>query len=381
MNGNDILNGMEHIDPKLIESAEKIKPHRSRKPWRFAAAAALFLCLAVAGAMLLKQDKPEPKPTETSSAAPSSDGIFINTALPLKFGFVSCYTNPRHEENPGSEDNLYGVMDSDGNVVIEPSYSNAVPLSKDTFAVSSNENGKTFMSMIDKSGKTIIPWFEGTVWGVDEDGGKPIAIVAPEYGKTYIVDMSGKRLLDIDFDNVLMPITTRRHILEAYNTERAYYISYGGEIIAELPANKVVLDPFGEGKGGTVVACMYKVPEEGNSCILYGLYDSSSGRELVPCSRKEGFAINEDRFVLKDTCLIGPDYDDFAAIYDKNGNVICDGGEYQDIIFGYGNSNGVGVILKPSESTGTADLKSYVIDADGNKLSEELDYLTATDES
>ena len=26
MNGNDILNGMEHIDPKLIESAEKIKP-------------------------------------------------------------------------------------------------------------------------------------------------------------------------------------------------------------------------------------------------------------------------------------------------------------------------------------------------------------------
>ena len=66
MNGNDILNGMEHIDPKLIESAEKIKPHQSRKPWRFAAAAALFLCLAVAGAMLLKQDKPEPKPTETS---------------------------------------------------------------------------------------------------------------------------------------------------------------------------------------------------------------------------------------------------------------------------------------------------------------------------
>ena len=49
MNGNDILNGMEHIDPKLIESAEKIKPHRSRKPWRFAAAAALFLCLAESG--------------------------------------------------------------------------------------------------------------------------------------------------------------------------------------------------------------------------------------------------------------------------------------------------------------------------------------------
>ena len=350
MNGNDILNGMEHIDPKLIESAEKIKPHQSRKPWRFAAAAALFLCLAVAGAMLLNQDKPEPKPTETSSAAPSSDGIFINTALPLKFGFVSCYTNPRHEENPESEDNLYGVMDSDGNVVIEPSYSNAVPLSKDSFAVSSNENGKTYSSMIDKSGKTIIPWFEGAVWGVDEDGGKPIAIVAPEYGKTYIVDMSGKRLLDIDFDNVLMPITTRRHILEAYNTERAYYISYGGEIIAEFPANKVVLDPFGECKGSTVIACMYKVPEAGKSSILYGLYDSSSGRELVPCSRKEGYPINEERFVLKDTCLIGPEYDDFAAIYDKSGNVICGGGKYQDIDFTYGSSYGIGFAISPTET-------------------------------
>ena len=30
MNGNDILNGMEHIDPKLIESAEKIKPQIGR---------------------------------------------------------------------------------------------------------------------------------------------------------------------------------------------------------------------------------------------------------------------------------------------------------------------------------------------------------------
>ena len=142
--------------------------------------------------------------------------------------------------------------------------------------------------------------------------------------------MSGKRLLDIDFDNVLM-LLQHGGIFGSYNTERAYYISYGGEIIAELPANKVVLDPFGECKGSTVIACMYKVPEAGNSSILYGLYDSSSGRELVPCSRKEGFAINEDRFVLKDTCLIGPDYDDFAAIYDRNGNVICDGGEYQDI--------------------------------------------------
>lgn len=48
MNGNDILNGMEHIDPKLIESAEKssrteaenlgVLPQRRRSfsasPWR-----------------------------------------------------------------------------------------------------------------------------------------------------------------------------------------------------------------------------------------------------------------------------------------------------------------------------------------------------------
>ena len=138
--------------------------------------------------------------------------------------------------------------------------------------------------------------------------------------------------------------------MEAYNTERAYYISYGGEIIAEFPANKVVLDPFGECKGSTVIACMYKVPEAGKSSILYGLYDSSSGRELVPCSRKEGYPINEERFVLKDTCLIGPEYDDFAAIYDKSGNVICGGGKYQDIDFTYGSSYGIGFAISPTET-------------------------------
>ncbi len=309
----------------------------------------------------------EPTTNPNVSANVGTKVIFANTALPLNFGFVSCYTNPQGEENADNSENLYGIMDSEGNVVVEPRYAKAFPLSRETFAISTIKENETFSSMIDSNGKTIIPSFKGEIISVCHEDTAKIAIVAPKGGRSYIVDMSGKRLLDRDFKTIYVATETRPDLLEAFTDEYAYYISLDGELIAEFPANKVVLDPFGECKGSTVIACMYKVPEAGNSSILYGLYDSSSGRELVPCSRKEGYPINEERFVLKDTCLTGPDYDDFAAIYDKNGNVVCDGGKYQDIDFTYGSSYGIGFAISPT------DTYYNVINTDGKAVGGKYD--------
>ncbi len=288
-------------------------------------------------------------PSDTAATAEMTQ-LFKNKDKEFDYGYIACYANPQNDENPDNPDNLYGIMDSQDKVIVKPKYDTVSPLSRDTFITDTMRDGKVYSSLIGRNDKVIIPEFIGEIVTVSDDKEVPLAIIRPEKGKNYIVDASGKKVIDIDFDSVYLPIETRRHVLSAYTAERAYYISYGGEIIAEFPANKVVLDPFGECKGSTVIACMYKVPEAGKSSILYGLYDSSSGRELVPCSRKEGYPINEERFVLKDTCLIGPEYDDFAAIYDKSGNVICGGGKYQDIDFTYGSSYGIGFAISPTET-------------------------------
>lgn len=329
------------------------------------ALAAGVLCFAGCGG-----DAEAPSDPSTTAAA---EQIFVNTARRLAFGLVSCYTNPQGEENADNPENLYGIMDSDRRVIVEPKYAEAFPVSPDNYAIVTVKDGETYSSMINADGKAVVPSFKGEIKAVCHDDTADIAIIEPQGGRAYIVDMSGKKLLDRDFGSIYT--AERQDMLQAFDDAKAYYISLDGKMIAELPANKPVLDPFGTGKGGTVLACVYDKPESGNPSILYGLYDSASGREIVPCTRKGGYAISENRFVLKDTNDMGPDYDTFAAIYDKDGKVICADGEYQDIIFDSGNTSGVGVTLKQPQGSETSELKYYVIDVDGKKLSQALDQM------
>ena len=335
--------------------------------------AVLSLCaLCLASCEYDKNNNLDSAITANIPADNKTNGVFINKVQPLKFGFVSCYTNPQKEENLENEENLYGIMDSEGNVIIEPKYNNAFPVSSETFAIITVKDGELYSSMIDGEGKSIIPSFKGEIVTVCHEDNATIAIIEPQGQKSYIVDMTGKKLFDNDFNSVYLAAETKQNVLEAYTDECAYYISLDGKIIAEFPANKPVPDPFGVSKSNTVIFCCYS-PKKIESRILYGLYDTKSGREIVPCTRQNGFAINEDRFVLKDTSALGPDYDDFAAIYDKDGNIICDGGKYQDIIFSYGHSWGVGVTIKPTEDNMSSEVKYYQIDINGNVLSEALD--------
>lgn len=341
--------------------------------------AVLSLCvLCLASCEYSKNNNLDSAITANIPAHNKINDVFVNKVQPLKFGYVSCYTNPQKEENLENEENSYGIMDSKGNVIIEPKYANAFPVSRETFAISTIESGEIYSSMIDGEGKSIISSFKGEIVTVCHEDNATIAIIEPHGKKSYIVDMTGKKLFDRDFNSVYLATETRQNVLEAYTDESAYYISLDGKIIAEFPANKPMLDPFGDGKGGTVIACCY-LPEKSEGRIFYGLYDSKSGREIVPCTRQNGFAINEDRFVLKDTSALGPDFDDFAAIYDKDGNIICDDGKYQDIIFSYGSSFGVGVTIKPTEDRMDSEVKYYRIDADGNALSEALDSMPELD--
>ena len=111
------------------------------------ALAAGVLCFAGCGG-----DAEAPSDPSTTAAA---EQIFVNTARRLAFGLVSCYTNPQGEENADNPENLYGIMDSDRRVIVEPKYAEAFPVSPDNYAIVTAKDGETYSSMIDADGKKL----------------------------------------------------------------------------------------------------------------------------------------------------------------------------------------------------------------------------------
>lgn len=279
--------------------------------------------------------------TEGNSDKIRTDNIFISTSKDkLKFGYVSCYTNPQGIENEDNEENLYGVAGANGTIILEPNYKEAYPVNESVFAVKIEKNGKAV---------AVLRYAEGGYVLVNEAGNKTIS-------KTF------ENVYATDFN---------QNILQAFDSNNAYFVSNEGKIIVTLPKNQIVADPFSvQSDSASVVISACYAPEKYGQSIVFGIYDRSEKKEIVPCSRSYGYAISPTRFVLEDIDYMGLDLDGFAAIYDEKGNTVCASGSYQEIIFTYGASRGIGVRLVVDN--GETALKYWIIDANGSKLSAEL---------
>lgn len=175
---------------------------------------------------------------------------------------------------------------------------------------------------------------------------------------------------DKTFENIYAT-DFNQNILQAFDSNNAYFVSNEGKIIVTLPKNQIVADPFSvQSDSASVVISACYAPEKYGQSIVFGIYDRSEKKEIVPCSRSYGYAISPTRFVLEDIDYMGLDLDGFAAIYDEKGNTVCASGSYQEIFFTYGASRGIGVRLVVDN--GETALKYWIIDANGSKLSAEL---------
>lgn len=315
----------------------------------------------------------ETENTKNANINSKEKNVFISPVRALKFGYVSCYTNPQDIQDEENEENLYGVATSDGKIVLEPKYKEAYPINESVFAVKFDENGKTLSTMVDKDGKPLVDAFEGEVEPVFEDQNDAVSILRYYKDKCVLVDEKGSKILNKEFTNVF-GTDFNQNFLEAYDENNAYFISNYGKIIATFPKNEIVADPFSDlpNDAETVIAACYSPDKYGQS-IRFGIYNKSTKEIIVPCERNFGYAINSTRFVLQDVNYMGLDLDGFAAIYDEKGNVICNSGTFQEIDFEPQQTVGVGIQLTMDHDSGETALKYWKIDTDGNKLSDALD--------
>ncbi len=372
MKSDKLLDAMGNLNDEILLDAKKGRSPSSAVQKRIIAAAAVFLILVVAGVAgkrVVGIISAEPTAvTEASGVTVDKEKVFIAPAGALKFGYVSCYTNPQGIADEESEDNLYGVADAKGDIILEPNYKEAYPINESVFAVKLEKGEKILATIVDKTGKELITAFDGEVEPLFENNGKAVAVLRYAKGGCVLVNETGGKIIDKSFDNVYAT-DFNQNILQAFDENNAYFISNEGKIIVTLPKNEIVADPFSvQPESETVVISACYAPESYGQSIVFGIYDKTAKREIVSCSRSYGYAINSNRFVLEDIDWLGLDIDGFAAIYDEKGNVVCASGVYQEIVFTYGASHGTGVCL--IDNNGETSLKYWSIDADGNKISE-----------
>ena len=149
-----------------------------------AACIAVVVSIDFASEYLVKKSiAPEviPKPTENVSATllPAYNGktLFISKEVENQGDYVTCYVNDTDEENPYNENNSYGVMTTQGEIVVPPVYSNAYAVSENCFVVEKrNEKHETVSALTDSEGNILFDFFRGYFRPVPYKVGKKFPI-------------------------------------------------------------------------------------------------------------------------------------------------------------------------------------------------------------
>lgn len=291
--------------------------------------------------------------------------------------FRTCYVNEKDEKNPDNESNRFGVVDAEGRIVLSPKYDKAYAAGENCFVVERHNEGYLEAALVDKEGNIIFEYFRGSINPVFYGKTVYVLIVDTLNGNDYLIDTSGKKTLNIDFEDVSPAHTTdwdgyaSDEAVRGISNGKYYLINYKGEIVHVFGEEPTVKESFGEGFSLTAAYRHYS----GNyKTLLFGVNDEN-GEEIIPCEYPTLY-FTGDRFVCRqgDEQGLGPH--DVVVIYDTQGNIVCEGGKYSLVTIDYGAETGIGVDF--NETVWDDDLMAsvggiWVIDKNGNKLSDEYD--------
>lgn len=371
---------------KKREEYNKKRGERVNRIIRITAAAASFAVVAGVGVYFSRQMKkplpPEIEPkaaqssTVTATREPAYNGkpVFISKEIENQGDYVTCYINDSNEENPYNASNSYGVMTAQGEIVVPPVYNKAYAVNDNCFVVEKrNENDDVVSALTDSEGNILFDYFRGYFRPIWYGPDAYVLITETSGGKDWVIKTDGTPAIDIGFDNLTYAYTAGAPhgfendelILGIYNNE-IYVISYRGEIkgvYGEEPQIKKAL-----GNGFNLTAAYVRE----RKTIGLGVC-GDAGNEIIPCEY-DALYFTGDRFVARNGSNMGLDPHDVAVIYDTQGNVVCEGGIYLDIIFEYGAETGVGIVLGEWDDEKMLSIGGcWVIDKNGNKLSGEYD--------
>lgn len=381
------MNKYELRAEAVLKKREEYFEERRQKVNRtikITAAAACVAVIAGVGMALNNQMKrtlpPEisPRPSENSTLtatigqAYNGKTVFISKEVKNQGDYVTCYVNDANEENPYNEKNSYGVMSAKGEIVVPPVYNKAFAVSENCFVVEKrNENHDTVSALTDSEGNVLFDYFRGYIRAIPYGEDVFVLIAEGVDGKDILLKTDGTPAIGIEFENLTYAHTASiphgferdEFIFGIYNNE-IYLISYKGEIKGVYGEKPKIKKSLGNGLNLTAA---FK-----DKTLLLGACDDA-GNEIVPCGYNSLY-FTGDRFVARNGSNMGLDHHDVAVIYDTQGNLVCESGVFLDIIFEYGAETGVGISMGEWSDEKMVTLGGcWVIDKNGNKLSDEYD--------
>lgn len=381
------MNKYELRAEAVLKKREEYFEERRQKVNRtikITAAAACVAVIAGVGMALNNQMKrnlpPEisPRPSENSTLtativqAYNGKTVFISKEVKNQGDYVTCYVNDENEENPYNEKNSYGVMSAKGEIVVPPVYNKAFAVSENCFVVEKrNENHDTVSALTDSEGNVLFDYFRGHIRAIHYGEDVFVLIAEGVEGKDILLKTDGTPAIGIEFENLTYAHTASiphgfendEFIFGIYNNE-IYLISYKGEIKGVYGEKPKIKKTLGNGLNLTAA---FK-----DKTLLLGACDDA-GNEIVPCEYNS-LNFTGDRFVGRRGANQGLDPHDVAVIFDTQGNLVCESGVFLDIIFEHGAETGIGIAMGEWSDEKMVTLGGcWVIDKNGNKLSDEYD--------
>lgn len=386
------MNKYEIRAEEVLKKKEEYLKNREKKIHRNATVVASVACVGavIALAVMFKSlfrplDVSPVDPTFATNVtvemtvAQGYDGkkIFIDAESENYGGYMTCYVNDNNEENTCNSSNKYGVVDKNGNVVVPPVYGNACAVSENSFIVERWNADKREAALVDKDGNILYDYFRGTIRPARYGEEIHVLLVETFSGNGFLIDTNGKPVLDMEFGSLRWAHTTGwdgytpDELIAGISGDKYYLINYKGEILHVFGEEPKVKEDLGEGFN---LMAAYRKYEGNYKTLLFGVSDKN-GNEIVPCEYPTLY-FTGDRFVCRDGDEQGLGPRDIVVIYDTDGNVVCEGGKFSLVTIDYGAETGIGIDfneIKWDDETMMSLGGTWVIDKNGNKLSDEYD--------
>lgn len=310
------------------------------------------------------------KGTTTAQGGETAENVYVDKNYEPGFDYKLCYVSKELTGN-------VGIIDSGGNIVIEPNYLSIFPVEKDRFVVEKTIDNSIHSALIDDKENALIPFFKGVISEtgvIAPEGTPPILTVEPENGKIRFVNTDGEQIIPLEFDGA----SIREYdgffygrIMEENGTDRKYYVyDYNGKELCVL-SNGEYADLRELEHGFTLLI------GSTDNRIKFGVKDSS-GKVIIPCKYEEITVIGSDRIVTFDgqiQSLI--ESDNVANLFDGSGKQLTKDGEFARIFFDDGDK--IGIACRAADPQEGVTPEYWLIDTNGKAKSGKYDSIEKAD--
>lgn len=264
------------------------------------------------------------------------------------------------------ENNKYGVINSKGEKIIEPSYAEliVVPnLKKDVFICTYDISGDTYKTKaLNSKNEEIFKEYEEVNFIDNYDVQNNISyeqnlLKVKKNGKYGLIDFNGKEKLACEYDNIETLKGAENSIIVVKNGKKGIVDSEGKSVITpdykniKIAGKDYKLGYIVQGENG-----LYGAVDIANNKILENKY-----KDIKSITENNLYVVNESnkwKVITKESAIIIDNLDDVKAI--KNGNIIIKKGN----LYGVVNKEGAEIIPVQYEDISTGFTDTYIVKKD-----------------